>query len=525
MKKIFEVRIIVFLMMMLMILAQNAQAANGTAELVIFHTNDTHARVSADDDNGESIGLAEMSAVVKAEKLKNPDTLWLDAGDTLHGLPKINISNGENMVLLLNETSIDAIAPGNHDYNYGAAQLQKLSKELKMTVLSANTVKTGTKKQIFKPYKIYKLSNKVKIGVFGLSTPETAYKANPKNTVGVEFLNPVEQAQLMVKKLKSKCDVVVAVMHMGLDASSEYTSERIAQEVSGIDLIVDGHSHTELPQGLEVGNTLIVQTGSHGHNLGRVQINIENHKIVSKNAKLLDKSEIKKLAPIPDLTIRNTLEKIEVSNEKLFSEVVAHSDRELSGDRLLVRRYESELGNLCADACRWRTGADIAVVNGGDMRTDLPAGDVTRGDIMAIFPFGSNIQVAEVNGKTIREMLEHSVFGFPAAFGGFLTPSGLTFSFDPTKPAGQRVSDIYIDGKELDDNKIYKLAASDFLFVGGDDYEMLKNQKIIGNYDSCEEIVADYINKVGMSGIEVGRIKQLKEVPIPDESTQYNEAA
>ena len=520
MKKFLQCKGIAILMMfVLMIFVQNVEAA----EVVIFHTNDMHSRVSPDDEF--SIGLAAMSAAVKAEKIKNPNVLWFDAGDTLHGMPKINISSGENMVLLLNESEVDAMAPGNHDYNYGTAQLQKLSKELKLTVLSANTVKAGTKKQILQPYKIYKLPNKVKVGVFGLSTPETAYKANPKNTEGVEFLNPVEQAQQMVKKLRGKkCDIVVAVMHMGLDASSEFTSERIAKETEGIDLIVDGHSHTELPQGMEVGDTLIVQTGAHGRNLGRVQIEVEDHKITSKKAQLLDKEDVKKLAPIPDMAVQNTLEEIERKNEKLFSEVIAYSEHELSGDRLLVRRFDSELGNLSADAFRWRTGADIAVINGGCIRSNLPEGKVTLGDIMAIFPFGNIIQVVEVNGKTIREMLEHSVFGFPATFGGFLIPSGLTFSFDPTKPVGNKVSDIYVGDEKLDDNKIYTLAVDDFLLAGGDGYDMLKNQKIIGNYNSCEEIVADYINKVGMSGIEVGRIKQLKEVPIPEE-TANNEAA
>ena len=493
------------------------EAADGSAELLIFHTNDMHSRVSSDDEDGQTIGLAEMNAVVKAAKLKNPDTLWLDAGDTFHGMPRINISRGENMVTLLNETELDALSPGNHDYNYGTERLKALSKKLKATILSANTVKKGSGKNIFKPYKIYKLANNIKVGVFGLTTPETAHKSNPKNTEGIEFLNPVEQAQLMADKLKGKCDVVVAVMHMGVDKSSEYTSERIARETTGVDVIIDGHSHTELPEGMAVGDTLIAQTGAHGKQLGCVQVKIENHKIVSKEANLLYKDDVKNLAPIPDMAVKSTLKAIETRNEKLLSEVVAHSDRSLSGDRLIVRRYESELGNLTADAFRWRTGADIAVMNGGGMRADLPAGDVTRGDILAIYPFGNILQVVEVSGKDVRDMLERSVFGFPATFGGFLAPSGVTFAFDATQPIGRRVSDIRVNGKPLDDNKTYTLAALDFMLAGGDGYTMLKDKKIVANYDSCEEIVADYINQVGMDGIEVGRIKLLKEIEISDD--------
>ena len=516
------------LAMFVFVVLSSAEAADGTAELVIFHTNDMHARVSPEDDNGQSIGLAEMSAAVKAAKLKNPGTLWLDAGDTFHGMPRINISRGENMVMLLNESVLDAMSPGNHDYNYGAARLQELAKHLNATVLSANTVKSGTTKSIFKQYKIYKLANNIKVGVFGLTTPETAYKTNPRNVEGIEFLNPVEQAQKMVKKLRSKCDVVIAVMHMGVDASSEFTSELIAKEAPGIDLIVDGHSHTALPEGLTVGNTLIVQTGWHEYRLGEVKISLKDHKIINKQAQLMTEEDLKSIAPNPDPAIKKTLTDIEKHNEKLFNEVVAHSDRELTSYRLLVRRHEAELGNICADSFRWRTGADIAVVNGGGLRSDLPAGDVTRGDIMAIFPFGNTIQVAEIKGKTIREMLEHAVFAYPASFGGFLDISGMTYSYDPTQMIGHRVGDIYIGDELLDEEKTYKMASNDFLFSGGDDYDMLKDLKIVGEFETCEEVLADYLNQVGMDGIEVGRINLLKEVEIPDElpdGEQIREAA
>ena len=517
MRRTLKVVMSTFMLIAFMILPKVEAAMNDTTEIVIFHTNDMHARVSNVDDNGQSIGLAEISAAVKAAKSKNPNTLWLDAGDTFHGMPRINISRGKNMVELLNVSSLDAMSPGNHDYNYGAEQLQKLAKQLKATVLSANTVKRGTNKNVFKPYKIYKMSNGIKVGVFGLTTPETAYKSNPKNTERIEFLNPVEQAQKMIKTLRPKCDVIIAVMHMGVDASSEFTSERIANEAPGIDLIVDGHSHTAFPEGLTIGDTLIVQTGWHEYRLGRVKIDIQNHKIVEKSAELLEADEVKKIAPIPDIEVNQTLAAIEEQNEKLLSEVVAQSDRKLSSERLLVRRHEAELGNLCADSLRWRTGADIAVINGGGLRNDLPAGDVTRGDIMSIFPFGNTVQVVEIQGKTIREMLEHSVFAYPASFGGFLDISGMTFSFDPTQPVGSKVSDIYVNGKPLDEGKLYNIASNDFLFVGGDDYEMLKDLRVIGEYETCEEVFEDYLNQVGMKDIEVGRITLLKEVEIPDE--------
>ncbi|MBR3497601.1 MAG: bifunctional metallophosphatase/5'-nucleotidase [Selenomonadaceae bacterium] len=485
------------------------------AELIIFHTNDMHARVQDTDDGGHSIGLAEMAAAVKKTKLKNPATFWFDAGDTFHGMPMITINRGESLVPLLNEAGLDAMTAGNHDFNYGSAQLEKLAKQLKFPLLDANVVRKKNGKLLFKPYKIFKVDG-IKVGVFGLSTPETAFKTNPKNVTEVEFLNPVDVSREMIKKLRPKCDVLIAITHLGVDASSEFTGERLARETDGIDLIVDGHSHTALPEGIRIKDTLIVQANCYEHFLGKATIEVENHKIISKKAELLDAEEIKTIAPVPDKKILALLAEANAKAEKLLDVVVARSDKELSSERLLVRRNESELGNLAADAFRWAAKSDIAIVNGGGLRANLPAGDVRKRNTMAIFPFGNTLRVAEIKGATVREMLEHSVEYYPASFGGFLDVSGLTFSYDPSKPARHRVEKIFVGGQSLDENKTYTIALADFQTAGGDDYTMLKGLKIVGEYGTFDEILADYLNQVGMKGIEVGRITRLKEVPVPD---------
>jgi len=504
-----------FLGVLIVALFMNS-AICAAAELIIFHTNDMHARIQSMDDGGKSIGLAEMSAAVKEVKSKNPATLWLDAGDTFHGMPMITITKGENLVPLLNAAGLDAMTAGNHDFNYGSAQFEKLAKKLKFPVLDANVIRKSDGKIIFKPYKIFKL-NGIKVGVFGLSTPETAFKTNPNNVKTIEFQNPVEVSKEMIKQLRPQCDVLIAVMHMGLDASSEFTSERIARETKGIDLIVDGHSHTALADGIRIGDTLIVQTGNYEHYLGRATIEVENHKIISKKAELLDADDVKKIAPVPDKKILTALSAANVKANNLLGEVVAHSDKHLSSYRLLVRRNESELGNLAADSMRWAAKSDIAVINGGGIREDLPEGDVKKRDTTAIFPFGNTLRVAEIKGATIREMLEHSVEYYPASFGGFLNVSGMTFSYDPTQPAKNRVKEISIGGNPLDENKIYTIALSDFMTAGGDDYKMLTDLKIVGEYGNYEDAFISYLNEVGMKGYEVGRITRLKDVPIPDE--------
>lgn len=484
--------------------------------MIIFHTNDMHSRIQDTDDGGRSIDLAKMAAAVKAVKAKNPATLWLDAGDTFHGMPLITISRGENLVPLLNEAGLDAMTAGNHDFSYGSAQLERLAKKIKFPLLDANVARKSNGELLFKPYKIFKVDG-IKVGVFGLSTPETAFKTSPKNVESVKFLNPVEVSKAMIKTLRPKCDVLIAVMHMGLDSSSEFTSERIARETDGIDLIVDGHSHTALADGLRIKDTLIVQAACHEYRLGRATIEVDNHKVISKRAELLDIEEINAIAPKPDKKILDVFKAVSAKSDKFLNEVVAHSDKSISGDRLLVRRNECELGNLAADAFRWAAKSDIAIAHGGGLRKDLPAGDITKRDIISIFPFGNTLRVAEINGATVRDMLEHSVEYYPTSFGGFLHVSGLTFSYDPSKPPKHRVAEILIGGQPLDADKTYTIALADFLTEGGDNYTMLENLKIVGELGTFEEIFADYLNQVGMNGIEVGRITRLVEVPAPAE--------
>lgn len=476
------------------------------AEIMILHTNDIHARILNTDDRGKSMGLAEMTAAIKKLRSENPNSLWIDAGDTFHGMPNINISKGKNMVRILNEAGLNAMTPGNHDFNYGFPQFLELKKMAKFDILAANVTSKVDDKLLLPPYKIYTLKNGLKVGVFGLVTPDTAVKARPSYVSGLDFLDPVTVAKTVVKTLRPKCDVLIATTHLGVDLADKFTSIQVANAVDGIDLIVDGHSHTVLPSGMTINNTLIVQTGSHAYNIGKVAIELDGNKIVGKRVELISKEQAKKIAPTPDKKVVDTINKIEKDNKKLFNQVIGHSDKVLLSEREFVRTSETELGDLVADAFRWRTGADFAIINGGGIREHLPAGDITKGDMMAIFPFGNHLQAVEINGKTIREMLENSVSHYPETFGGFLQVSGISFSFDPNKKVGNRVGEIYVNDKLLDDNATYTMATVDFLLDGGDDYECLKALQIIGNFGTLEEVFGEYINEVGTKNIETGRI-------------------
>ena len=500
--KNFKLTAVLFLLMLVIFIP------TANAEIItIFHTNDLHARVKSTDDNGKTIGLAAMNALVKQEKSHADFVLWLDAGDTFHGMPYMNISRGEGMVKLLNASELDTFVPGNHEFNYGTKRVEEISKEVDFDFICANIVKKNTTERIFQPYKIYETPQGTKIGIFGLITPETRYKASPENVESIDFLDPVETAREMVEILRPQCNIVIGLMHMGIDRYSEYTSDIIAAEVRGIDLIVDGHSHTELDEGLEIGNTVIVQTGMHGYRFGRVEIEVQNHKIISETLELLDKNDIRSMIPRPDDNILQLLEKIEHETDQLFDTEIGRSDRRLENNSLIMCRRETELGDLCADAFRWKTGADIAVVNGGGIRSHIPAGKITYRDIAKIYPFDNRIQLVEINGKLVREMLNFSISQYPKIFNGFLQVSGIRFSYDARKDIGSQVGDIYIGEELLDESKIYTMAVSDFLLQGGDGYDMLKSCKVLKDFGTCDEAMRDFVEQVGVKKIEIGRIK------------------
>ncbi|HBJ2621350.1 TPA: 5'-nucleotidase C-terminal domain-containing protein [Clostridium botulinum] len=480
-----------------------AASKDDSTKITIIHTNDTHSRVLSADGG---FGFAKIATIVNETKKENPNTLLVDAGDTLHGKPIVNVSKGENAIKILDAAGYDFMVPGNHDFNYGNERLMELSKLAKnFKMLDANVKKNG--KDMLPPYEIVEKGN-VKIGIFGLSTPETAYKTNPANVKDVTFEDPIKVSEEMVKELKDKTDVIVALAHVGLDDSSVVTSKQIAEKVKGIDVIIDGHSHTTLNDGLVVNNTLIAQTGEYDQNLGVVELEVKDKKVTEKKAKLLNSKDYKELKE--DEKVTDLLNDIQAENDKVFSEVVASNDVLLDGVRGNVRTKETNLGNLTADATREVTKADIAFVNGGTLRTSIEPGDITKGKLAELFPFGSVAQTVKLSGSDIVNALEVSVGAYPTEQGGFLQVSGMTFSFDPTKEKGNRTFDVNVGENPIDLNKEYTVAINDFLSQGGDGYTMLKTT-VVGEFATYDDIFAKYLNDNGMKNdISLGRI-QVKE--------------
>lgn len=480
-----------------------------TTRITIIHTNDTHARLIGTDNE---IGFAKIATLIKETKEINPNTIVLDAGDTLHGMPIVNISKGENALKVLEAAGYDFMTLGNHDFNYGQERLLQLRDLSKVEMISAN-VFNEKGESLFTPYVIKEVGG-LNVGIFGLTTPETSYKTSPDNVVGITFDDSIEISKKMVEELKDKTDIIIALAHIGLDESSVITSKQIAESVEGIDVIIDGHSHTVLEDGLLVNNTLIAQTGNYGQNLGFVTLDIQNGQIINKKAELVSAAAVKETNLDPD--VAKIIEDINEANKETFSKVVATTDVFLDGARENVRTKETNLGNLSADAVRAAAGSDIGFVNGGNIRVSLEVGDITFGRLAELFPFGNTVQVKKITGEDLLKVLEHSVSGYPAAQGGFLHVSGMSFVFDPANEVGSRVVEATVGGNPLNTEAEYTVAINDFLGIGGDGYEVFKNYPIYGEVGTYEEVFADYLNTNGTKGSEVtGRIT-VKEAAVEE---------
>lgn len=489
---------IAFLLMTVLLLPTQLMAAETTTKtFTIVHTNDTHSRVEAD----AGMGFAKISAKVNELRTTQgkENVLVLDAGDTLHGLPIATVSKGEGIVTLLNAIAYDAMTPGNHDFNYGQDRLLELSKKMNFPLLSAN-VKKADGTTLLAPYTIKEV-NGLKVGIFGLSTPETTYKTHPKNVEGLSFEDPSQVAKTMVAELDAQTDMIIALVHLGLDESSIDTSEKVASEVDGIDLIIDGHSHTTLPEGKLVKDTLIVQTGEYSNALGIVNVTVSADNKISFSPSLYTKEEAKDA--VPNDTITTVIEQLKADFDALTSEKIGSTPVKLEGARELVRTSETNMGNLITKAMLDITGADIALTNGGGIRASIEAGDITKKDIITVLPFGNYIATLNVAGQEILDALEVGVASYPEPAGCFPHIGGITFTLDASKATGSRVSHVKINGKNLDLSATYSLATNDFIAAGGDGYTMFSDNTLTGEYLGLDEAVMQYINEFGVKDIDV----------------------
>ena len=493
--------------------------------VIIYHTNDMH-------------GSVENLSNIKTLKDNTKNSLLLDAGDSTQGSSLATYTQGEAIVEIMNSAGYDVITMGNHEFDFGSKKAIENMKKAKFTPLAANVLDANNKLVLEgingNGANIIKEVNGKKIGIFGLTTEETYYKTNPKNLNGTQFKDVIEIAKQQVAILKSQnVDAIVAITHIGNDKSSDPTSIELAKQVQDIDLIVDGHSHTIIQE--KVGNTTIVQTGSHLKNLGKVTLTFDKDGVNVKS-ELLD---IKKVAEENKdneevSKIYNTYkEKV----DKELKKVIGNTKTDLyafgKDEKRLSRIEETPMGDLIADSMVYSTKKllesmphkdkpIVAIQNGGGVRANIKAGDITLEDVFNVLPFGNTISVKSVTPTILYDALENGVSKMTVDENGnrdgldgrYPQISGMRIEIDPTKPAfdhenpqngkGERVTAIYLvdeNGKEtlLDrkDNKTeIVLASNDFVIAGGDGYTPLGDLKHIAEGEVLDAVLADYIKEL-----------------------------
>ena len=510
-------------------------------DTVILHTNDVHGRIV--EEKGV-IGDAKLATVIEKEREKgNQTTLVVDAGDAFQGLPISNSTKGEARAKILNEMGYDAMAVGNHEFDFGLDEAKKYKEILNFPLLSSNTYVNGAR--LFEAATIVDKNKDVagdEFVVIGVTTPETATKTHPKNVKGVTFTEPIAEVNKVIEEIQAKALAegkdykhYVILAHLGVDTTTpvEWRGSTLAEALSKNPLlkgkrvtVIDGHSHT-VESTTYGDNVTYNQTGSYLHNVGK--ITYKSRQLLG-NPSQVPAADAKKLEANPKIAamVKEIKQKYDAENA---IEVVSNSPVELNGDRENVRVRETNLGNVVADSLYQygQTGfshpTDIAVTNGGGLRETIAKGKpITKGNVIAVLPFGNTISQIQVTGQQVFDMFEKSLGsilqvdkagktvldenGQPLLepSGGFLQISGAKVYYDTNLVAGKRVLAIQVKNRatglyeKLDLAKIYYLATNDFLAAGGDGYTMLGGAREEG--PSMDAAFEDYLKTADLTQYE-----------------------
>ena len=489
--------------------AETKTEATMAGKTVILHTNDVHGAVE---------GYAYIAALKADYEAKGAEVILVDAGDYSQGKTYVSVTKGADAVTMMNAAGYDVVTLGNHEFDYGYAQLKENMSKAKFKVVCADVFnEDGT--PIFDANYTYTTKSGVKVGFFGMETPETQTKANPALIKGLTFATGdafTKAAADQVAALKD-ADVVICLAHLGIDAESDpYRSTDLYAAVKGIDFIIDGHSHTVMTKG-EKGEP-IQSTGTAFANIGVIVIDNATKKIESNSLFEIKEDTAK------DAAVAAAAQKIIDRVNAEYDVVFAKSEVTLNGAKAPNGNRDSETnnGDLITDAMIWKVmqnkegltvDADhvVAITNGGGIRAAIEPGDVTKKDINTVLPFGNTVVTIYITGEELLEVLEASTYSLPV--GGFPQVAGINYTISTavaydanaeTYPAStyygpksiNRVTINSINGKEFKADDTYAVVTNDFSAAGGDTYYAFK--AATAKFDTgipLDEAVMEYVTK------------------------------
>ncbi|PNR87395.1 metallophosphatase [Petrotoga sp. HKA.pet.4.5] len=479
--------ILVFIVLVLSVFAE-------PNHLVIFHMNDTHGHVWGTEDGGGFARAATLINQAREEVAKEGgEVLFLHAGDVNTGIPESDQLDAVPDFLALHYMGLDAMTLGNHEFDKPFEVLEKQYEVAQFPFLGANFVNEKRGGPVFEPY-VIKDYGDFSVGIIGLVTEQT--KVLEPIYLGE---NTIVDAEETLKKylpiVQEKADVVIVLGHLGYHAdggrpnlSVEFTtSDELAENVSGVDIIIDGHSHTLLETPVVINNVIVAQTGENAENIGRIDLWIDDGRIVDWRGEVIPLT-----SDIPeDPFIKMFTDAFYQLGSEALNEVVGVTKVYLDGERAHVRSDETNLSNLIADGMIWKTGADVALMNGGGIRASIEAGEITYRDILTVLPFGNTLYVLELTGKDIMDVLNYAAT-IPDGQGAKLHVAGLTAEIK-----GGKATNVKINGKPIDLNKTYKVVTNNYVAAGGDGYTMLAGKPGYDTYFRDADSLREYIAHLG----------------------------
>jgi len=497
--------------------------------ITIVGTTDLHGNILPKDyytEKAEGRGIAKAATIIRKVRQENPNLLLLDSGDTIQGTPLEFFHNKKNnvpmdpMMLVMNELGYDAMAVGNHEYNFGLPVLEKARHEAHFPWLSANTYDKASGKPHYQPYIVKEISG-VRIGVLGLTTPGIPNWDNPQNYEGLEFREPLAEAKKWVPILRNKehVDVIIIAMHMGLEedlntgilnpgqVANENQALTIARQVPGINVILMGHTHREVSS-MIVNGVLLTQANYWGRHVTRVDLYIDK---TGKSPRV--SAEAARTLPVDtveaDPEIAKLAEPYDRETEAWLGRVIGQSSAELTARESrfqdtaildLIQRVQLEAGH-----------ADVSMVASFNPQARIPKGPIKVREISGLYVYENTLVVLEVTGRQLKQALEHSAQYFRAYEPGkpvadlvdekipaynFDIAEGVEYELDITKPFGQRIQKLTFKGKPVTDNQKFKLATNNYRVNGGGGYDMYKNAPVV--YRSSElirDLIIDWVER------------------------------
>jgi len=484
-----------------------AFVADKTYNLTILHTNDNHGRFWS-NRHGE-YGMAARATLIQSirdEVASNGGhSLLLSGGDINTGVPESDLQDAEPDFIGMNYMGYDAMALGNHEFDNPISVLRKQYEWARFPFLSANIIDNNTGMPLFQSHKVFNLDG-LKVAVIGFTTEDTVRIGNPEYIGELDIQVPSEVAKELVPELAAANDVVVAVTHMGhyrfaQNGGNAPGDVALARSVDGLDVIVGGHSQNPLFAPDVQNNTLIVQAYEWGKYVGRLDLQVRNGEVSMVNYELIPVN-LKKKVEIngetvrvfvdkeiaADETLKAMLEPYQNQGQEQLSQVIGATDGVFIGERSQVRTSETNLGNLVALAQMTRVQADVAIMNSGGIRADLPAGDITYKDVLIVQPFANMVTYVDLTGAELMDYLQAAA-NQASGSGAFAQFVGVELTLN-----GTTLSAAKVHGEPVQAGQIYRLTVNAYMASGGDGYPRLSDHPNFVNSGFVDaEVLKDFI--------------------------------